>query len=266
MNNIRIVFIDLDGTLRDSKGLISDKSKEIIHKLKEIDVYVVFTTGRSIPHTLKLAKEVSPSPYLITSNGAEIYNYINDDLIYKKVIRKEDLLYFNDLINKYDLRFVANTLKFMYSNKEGKDKVVIVNSILDIKEEITQVVLQSKDKSLMEPVKKEINGKDTIKISNDSISTSDNKNLFYDVTKNDVSKGNAIKKLCEYLNISIDDTMAIGNSNNDIEMFDVCKYRVAVENADDDLKNKANIITKSNDEDGVYLILEEVYKEKNKKE
>ena len=265
MNNIRIVFVDLDGTLRDSNGLISDKSKEIINKLKEIDVYVVFTTGRCIPYTVNLAKEVSPSEYLITSNGSEIYNYINDELIYKKVLSKEDIFYLNELIEKYNLRFVANTLRVRYSNREGKDRI-LVNNILDINDEITQVVLSSQDYLLMKQVKEEINGKDTIKISNDSISTSDNKNLFYDITKNDVSKGNAIKKLCEYLNINLDDTMAIGNSINDIEMFDVCKYNVAVENADDDLKSKANIITKSNDEDGVYLILEEVYKEKNKKE
>ena len=56
MNNIRIVFLDLDGTLRDSNGLISDKSKEIINKLKEKGVYVVFTTGRCIPYTVNLAK------------------------------------------------------------------------------------------------------------------------------------------------------------------------------------------------------------------
>ena len=85
--------------------------------------------------------------------------------------------------------------------------------------------------------------------------------MFYDVTNSDVSKGNAITRLCEHLKIDMSKTMAIGDSGNDIEMFNVCKYKVAMANAEKDLKDIANIETLSNNQDGVSIVLERLYDE-----
>ena len=64
--------------------------------------------------------------------------------------------------------------------------------------------------------------------------------------------------MSDYLNIPIENTIAIGNDKNDISMFEVAGLSVAVDNASDDIKSKVDYITLSNDEDGVAVFLEEI--------
>ena len=86
----------------------------------------------------------------------------------------------------------------------------------------------------------------------------DDKTVFCDIANTNSNKGNAVKKLLEILNISKEDTIAIGDDNNDLSMFEQVGYRVAVDNAIDIVKEKADEITLSNDEDGVAVFLEKL--------
>ena len=79
---------------------------------------------------------------------------------------------------------------------------------------------------------------------------------WFSIVNSNCSKGNAIKILIKYLNLPIENTIAIGNDKNDISMFEVVGLSVAVANASEDIKNKVDYITLSNDEDGVALFLE----------
>ena len=74
MKSTKIVFVDLDGTLKNNNQKISIRNKEIIEKLFDIGILVVFTTGRQLNYTISLSKQFSASNYVISSNGAEIYN------------------------------------------------------------------------------------------------------------------------------------------------------------------------------------------------
>jgi hydroxymethylpyrimidine pyrophosphatase-like HAD family hydrolase len=73
-----------------------------------------------------------------------------------------------------------------------------------------------------------------------------------------VNKGIALEMISEYYNIEINEIACIGDSENDIYMFDKVKYSVAMENALPEVKNKALYITKSNDDDGVAYALKEL--------
>ena len=79
---------------------------------------------------------------------------------------------------------------------------------------------------------------------------------WFSVANSNCSKGNALRILSKYLNIPIEDTIAIGNDKNDISMFEVAGLSVAVANASDNIKNKVDHVTLSNDEDGVAVFLE----------
>ena len=258
MKDVKIVFIDLDGTLKDDNDKVSLETIKLIEKLRSIGIYIIFTTGRSIPYTVKLANMYEPSSYMITSNGAEIYNYKSKELIYSSNFSKENIDLLSNLIDKYNLKFIANTVKKRYSNEEKAGRTLVEN-IKTIKEDINQVVIQSDSLNNMKLFRKEIETNSDLRIANKTKNLDNAKYYFYDITKNDVSKGNAIKKLCDFLKIDIDRTMAIGDSGNDMEMFEVAKVKVAMKNAEEELKNKADIITLSNNEDGVRKVLEELY-------
>lgn len=267
MKDIKIVFIDLDGTLKDSNQKISIRNKIIFEKLRSIGIQIVFTTGRSLPYTMALSKQFSSSNYVITSNGSEVYNYLNDNIIYSNFIKKDDLKTIGDLIKKYDLYFVANSFLKTYTNKTfdepGRKVVSSLDDIMD--ENISQLIVESFDIDKMKVFRRDISSCSSIKISNKSRNPQNSKKiLFYDITNSDVSKGNAIKILCDYLNVDISKTMAFGDSDNDLEMFEAVKIKVAVSNSNENLKNMADYVTLSNDQDGVAIVLENLYDELTK--
>ena len=265
MNNVKIVFTDLDSTLTISEGKIDIQNKKIFEKLADIGIPVVINTGRSIPYIIPICKQFSTSNYVIASNGAEIYNYLTKKVIYRRVILEENLKIIDDLIRKYDLLFYANGIQRRYTNKTEKSiGTIFTNYLSDINEEIAQVVIESYDVNVMIKAKQEITARESLKIANKTKHVEEGKLLYYDIVNSEVSKGTAVIELCEYLNIDPAKAMAIGDSTNDIEMLDAVGYKVAVANASDDLKEKANIITLSNKQNGVATILNELYNQKTK--
>ena len=87
------------------------------------------------------------------------------------------------------------------------------------------------------------------------------KPFFLDITCKGTSKGNAIKKLCEYLKIDLKDSVALGDSYNDLSMFEVVGHSVAMGNAPEDIKRIVDEVTDTNNEDGVAKFLEKLNKE-----
>lgn len=265
MKDVKIVFTDLDSTLTISEGRIDIKNKKIFENLANIGVPVVINTGRSISYTMPLCKQFSTSNYIISSNGAEIYNFLTKKMIYRSIISKEDLAIIDKLIDKYNLLFIANGIEKRYSNKTDKNIATIFSNYLyDINEEIAQVVVQSFDVNVMMEVRKELAEHGNLKIANKTKHIKEGKLLYYDIVNNDVSKGNATKILCDYLKVDPKKALAIGDSLNDVDMLNAVGYKVAVSNASDEVKKIANIITLSNKQNGVATILNELYNQKTK--
>lgn len=263
MKDVKIIFIDLDGTLKDSNQKISIRNKKIFEKLADKGVKVVFTTGRSLQYTMSLSKQFETSSYIISSNGAEIYNYASRKKVYQSVISKDDLKSLGELIKKYNMYFIANSFLTSYSNKDfgdpGKKRVA---SLDDVNDDISQLVVESFDLDSMKLFRRDMAALTNLKISNKSKVIDDSgKILFYDITLNDVSKGNAVKTLCHHLEIDLEDAMAIGDDDNDLSMLEAVSVKVAVSNASDNLKSIATVITCSNDEEGVAMVLEKLYNE-----
>ena len=88
----------------------------------------------------------------------------------------------------------------------------------------------------------------------------EDRSVFCDVANIESSKGNAVKKLLEMLNIRKEEAVAIGDYINDLSMFEQVGYKVAVGNAVERVKEKADEITLPADEDGVAVFLEKVLK------
>ena len=264
MKDVKIVFIDLDGTLKDSDGKVDMDTIKSIEKLKDIGVQVILTTGRSLIYTINFANKYGGGNYLISSNGSDIYNLNSKKVLYMNVINKENLVFLDDLILKYNLKFIANTANNRYSNKDDTEFTKKkADNLSSINEDISQVVVQSYDIEAMKLFRRDLSSNTDLKISNKTKTIVEGKHLFYDVTNSDSSKGNAIKWLCNHLNIPLDRTMAIGDSINDLDMFDVCEYKVAMANADEELKKASNVETLSNDSKGVKAVLDRLYKEIN---
>ena len=262
MKDVKIVFTDLDRTLTYEPGKIDIKNKAVFEKLKDIGIPVVLSTGRSILYTMPISKQYSMSNYIITSNGAEVYNYLAKKLIYRSEISKENIDILNKLIEKYNLFFKANGVERNYTNRKDKKGYVIKNNITDIFEEgLAQVTIQSYNINNMKLFRRDLQRETNLKIIHKTNHIEEGKLLYYDVVNEEVNKGLAITKLCEHLNIDLKRVMAIGDDENDEAMFKCVGYKVAVANALDKLKEQADYVTLSNKENGVLVILNKLYSE-----
>ena len=260
MKNVKIVFTDFDSTMTIENGIVDIKNKVIFERLAEVGIPVVINTGRPLNYIIPKCKQFSTSNYVIASNGAEIYNFKTDKMIYQSVISKELICLLSSLIKKYNLFFMANSLKKRYTNKTTDNiGFILVDDLNDVPDDVSQVILESYDINSMMELRaslKEIQG---LKIANKTKHITDGKLLYYDIVNSEVSKGNALEILCNYLNIPLDKSMAIGDADNDIEMLMKAGIKVAVANATDNLKKIADIVTLSNKENGVVAVLNDLY-------
>lgn len=264
---IKAIFIDIDGTLRDSNKNLSRNTIEMIRRVGQKGILVVLCSGRPRKYTEDLSRECFASKYIITSSGGIIYDYEQNKILYVNKMDKEALIELYKIANPEGVRFimavgegrVVNKVKhpdqeqkleesiedFVYSNDvvqctiADNDFDKIKNLIPRI-EKVKNVEIKNRHKSLLD------------------IKFKDDKTVYCDIANIKSNKGIAVKKLLEILDIKKEEAIAIGDDNNDLPMFEQVGYKVAMDNAIDIVKENADEITLSNDEDGVAAYLEKL--------
>lgn len=240
LENIKIAFFDLDGTLTNSKQLITENNINALKYLKKKYIKIVICTGRWDNYVINYNKS-NIIDYIICNNGSEIYDLNNNKLINSETLSSDTI----NNINKY---CKDNNLDIIYNGllKRYKINDVINNNVF-------QGVIICKEK---EEVNKLIEFAKKIDTKITYISSSYYKNInsnSYTTNINliETSKGNGIKKLLKHLNINKEDSICFGDNNNDIDMFLNCGIKVCMENGLKELKDIADYITLTNDEDGI---------------
>lgn len=266
---IKIIFIDIDGTIRNDKKRISLTTRYIIKKLTKKGIIIVICSGRNRNYTKNISLKCYASPYIISSNGADIYNYKDNTVINEEAIKQSTIQKLLDISSKYDTIINFNAENYQYTNKERTNKKILIKNFKEILKniKIVQSIILDNDYHKMLKVKEELLKLNDIKIVNCSKHLLDknikiDKYSYFDLVNKSVSKGNAISKLCEYLKIDLNSSMAIGDSYNDISMFEKVNYSVAMGNSIASVKKHAKLKTDTNNNDGVYKILKDVLNNK----
>lgn len=257
-----LIAIDSDGTIRHSDGQITVRTKKIIKKIKNKGSVVVICTARPRYHTLKLSKEVELDDYLISSNGTEVYdNNKNENIFVSYLSKSVCKKIFSDIQAKkirgifvtdnieYATQFIRNDSQILINEQNEKDL---------FQKNIKQIMIIGKEKEQIKKYRKIVEDVYNQNIIDSSDDTKEE--IYFSVISNNASKGIALKKLANYLNIPLKNTIAIGNDKNDVPMFDVAGLSVAVSNAPEYIKNDVDIVTLSNDQDGVAVFLETYFK------
>lgn len=262
----RIIFSDIDKTLVNGRK-ISDKNKKWIKKWLDFNKLFVLVSGRVIPYTKMIANQIGVCDYIICNNGSIIFDLKNDKVIYENKIPKDMLIKTFDIANKYDARCILGGLKTIYTNKikypEEETLIFNITDELYDKNSFTQITISHKDEDIMLKIIDEINEMREVNIINRHRFLYD-KNYKYDgrvwidITNVDISKKDAIIELLKFLNIDLKDSVRIGDDLNDLSMFLDEGLNVAVENAMPVLKEKADYITTSCEENGVAKMIEKL--------
>lgn len=264
----KIIFIDLDGTLCNSNSEITKETLEAIHKVQQAGNIIVISTGRRLNRIIPLIEKCKIYSYIIALNGAQIYDCNTGKMLLEEKIDFTTSNQIYQLSKKYpNVKISFHTGLLRYNNDPYPDDILLNDDSFKELEykNISQIVFYSELVSLID-LKIELEKSSNIRIVNQSrdLIYKDNSyfknDSFIDIGTIDVSKGKAIEFLLNYLNITKDNAIAIGDGINDLSMFEAVGTRVAMENADAFLKEKADYITLSNDENGVAYYLEKLIK------
>ena len=254
-----LIAIDSDGTLRHSDGSISTRTKKIIEKLVIKGNIVTICTARPRYHTLKISEEVGINGFLISSNGTEVYDNLNNEIIYSAYLSPLHCKKIYSDVENIGIRaiFVSDNIEYATQFIRNDSQVLLNENNIDNMpaKNIKQIMIIGKNKEKIKKYKSKVEkyNLNIIDTSNDA-----KEEIWFSIISNKASKGIALKKLAEHLSIPMCKTVAIGNGNNDLSMIQVARVGVAVENATDELKKVANYITDSNDDDGVAKFLEKL--------
>jgi len=267
----KAIFIDIDGTLRDDNRNISDRTVQTIKKVTEKGILVILCSGRPRKYTEDISKACKGSNYIITSNGASIYDYEKNEILYINKMDKLAIIELYKIAEKVNVRFIMDSIDSRVVNKlkylDGSE-LKLETSIENFTDEndIIQCVIADTDFEKMRSIKEKIEKVKNVEIKNQHKNLIDEKaprigTAYYDVANIESNKGNGIKEFCKIKNIDLKDVIAIGDSINDISMFKVVGHSVAMGNASDKVKEYADEITASNENDGVAVFLEKLLKE-----
>ena len=274
----KLIALDLDGTVLNSEGVISDITVSTIKRAIENGIHIVLATGRSVGLICEEIKCIKGIKYAITSNGAAIVdlkenkiiysNFLSIDILKKiiKIIRDfpiivefyangyayiDEEVFFNPI--KYGLN--KESLGLMYNNhKLVKDIFLLIeeeqeNEFLCFVEKINIPFLKG---DMREDLFKRLSS-----MNNDIKITSSVKDNL-EINSYNANKGNGLEELSRFINISLEETAAIGDNNNDIEMIQKAGIGIAMGNAIEDIKIKADFITLNNDNDGVAEMISKI--------
>ena len=264
---IKAFFIDIDETLTNSQREVTEKTKLEIKKCVENGVKIILTSGRSRREAMDFQEQIGTSPYIVSSNGASAYDAENGVEIYNERIDPQMVLQLIRHSRENGYRIKLNYKDLLVMNEaaypDEKDKEVSYEELerVAVEEQVVQCVITSTDfekmKVFRDYIKNECVG---IAVANESKRFKNpdlkpSRNYYCDVASVKVSKGNAVKAVCEYFEIKPEEIVTIGDGENDLSMFELTPNSVAMGNSLPEIKEKANYVTASNDEDGVAKVL-----------
>ena len=274
----KLVAIDLDGTMLNSYGIVTENTKNVIKKVIEQGTEVIIASGRPIDSIKTIAKEIGSNNYFIAGNGALIYDIKNEKTIYEKYITKQKVLEIIKICE--ELKY--NVLYYYKENlKKEENKKTNINIVKDMYEYVKEM---EEDKFLkitvcddnktvfnyiMKKLKK-INGIEVLDVSHMSRKvirqgTEDIPIEYYytEISLSNVDKWDAIKFLITKLEIKPEEVIAIGDNINDKKMIENAGLGVVMKGSTPVVTEVADYITDSNNDEGVAKILQKYYKNIN---
>lgn len=244
----KIVAFDLDGTCLDENGNISQFLIDSFKKLREKDFVPTFITGRNYAAFISMVKDVDSLNVLACSNGGLVFNPKNSEIYLCNLFDKEAVENVYAEAEKHGLHASVFTAKKMYCLKKAKEWIytnaapyAAAFTYIDSEEYFSYFDKCLKMDVLGDPDRVER----LLADYKNPYGLNVVKGMFgysIEITPKITSKGEALKKMCELLDVDIKNTYTIGDSYNDIEMFKTCGTAFVQNDSPDDVKEYGDII------------------------
>lgn len=279
MNDIKVIIMDVDGTLANSNKVISEKTKDALMKAQEAGAILILASGRPTSGLMDFAKELKMDEnhgLLVSFNGSKVVDCQTNKILFnetmsveegqavlehmkkfdvKPMIDKDDYMYVNDVFNN-EIEYNGNTLNIIkYESRGGKYKLCEVDDLAAFADYPLNKILTAGDpdylqqnyKAMMEPFK-------------DNLSSMFTAPFYFEYTANGIDKAKALDTVLIPMGYKREEMIAFGDGHNDATMVKYAGIGVAMANAVDDLKEVADEVTRSNEEDGIAFTLSKYFK------
>ena len=291
----KLIAADLDGTLLNSYGEVTDYSKKIIKKIVENGVKFIIASGRPIDSIKIIAKEIGSDEFFIAGNGALIYDIKKDEIIYEKYLSKSKVLEIIKICEENSISYnvytdktiLATNLKYnvLYYYKENlkkeenkKTNIHIVDNMYEyvnnLKEDkFLKITICDDNKNVFNSIMKKIksiSGIDILDVSHMSRKVINQgteeipiEYYYTEISLSNVDKWSAIEYLIKKLKIKKEEVIAIGDNMNDKKMIENAGLGIVMKESTPSITKVSNDIAPGNNEDGVAKILQKYYKNIN---
>ncbi len=287
----KLIAIDLDGTLLNSNGIVSKRTKEVLEKILNRNIEIVLASGRPINSIKAIAEEIGSRKYFIAGNGAIVYDIKKNEILYKNFLKKDKILdvikiceensiYYNIYTEK---EILTTSLKYnvLYynkenSNREEKDriKINIVENMYEYiekldREDFLKITICDENKlifnSIIKKIKqiKDIEVLDIEHMSRKTITHGTEKTditySYTEVSAKNVDKWQAIEQIMHIEKIKKEEVIAIGDNINDKKMIQNAGLGIGMKGSAPEVIQVAQVITEfSNNSEGVAEILNKI--------
>ncbi len=279
----KLVAIDLDGTMLDSFGQVTENTKKVIQKTIEKGTDVIIASGRPIDSIKTIAKEIGSNKYFIAGNGALIYDIQKDEILYEKYMNKQKVLEIIKICEENSIAYnvytdktiLATSLKYnvLYYHKENlkkqEDKRTHINIVENMyeyiqkmkEERFLKITICDDSKTVFQSIIRKLEKIKDIEILD--VSHMSRKLIqqgteevpieyyYTEISSKDVDKWFAIEFLMDKLNLKKEEIIAIGDNVNDKKMIEQAGLGIAMGQSMPQLREIADYVTDANCEEGV---------------
>lgn len=263
----QILALDLDGTLTNSQKEISKPTLDALIDIQEHGKKVVLASGRPTKGVLPLAKQLhleDYGSYILSFNGARITDCRNEQVIYNKTLPGDILEPLLSILGKYEgIDIVSYTDRHILSGFKPNQYTELESRINDmpiietadfaaaIKDPVNKFLVTGEPETIAK-IQQEI--KDHFR---SYLSVYCSEPFFLEIMPPQVDKAHSLLKLLSSIGLTTNEMICCGDGYNDITMLETAGLGVAMANAQPLVRERADYITKSNDEDGVLHVINE---------
>lgn len=270
----KMIALDLDGTLTNSEKKITKRTYDRLTEAQERGICVVLASGRPDLGMSRLADELHLDKYggyVLSFNGAKIINWKTKEIVYALPVPETSLKKICYICAEHDLPLLAHENDHLIV--EQPENPYIIEEAWINQMQIKKI--SSYEEYVNFPIYKFIAVGDGAYLAEKEpvvkaylepeCAVYRSTPYFLEIVGQGVDKAEGICRLTEMLGMSMKEVIACGDGYNDISMVERAGLGVAMENAEPEVKEAADYITASNDEDGIAVLLEDVLSGKDEK-
>lgn len=253
-----LLVSDMDGTLLNSNGKLSEENKNAIEYFVENGGQFTLATGRMLPSVKRHINKMKVTLPVIMYNGTKVYDFNKEKVVWEKLLeenRKDIIKIVNKINSKVGIEIYSEEIVYIFQscNKTERFKGLGYDVVYEVDNSIynkdwTKVLIVG-NKEELDIVEKYLKN---IYEDNDIVRSS---SIYLEIIPKGVTKGQALQEIIKLNNMEDFNVITVGDNMNDIELIEVANYGFCVENGSEILKKRAKYIAPSNDENPIEFIV-----------